>query len=182
MLKSNRYHPNIKEIISLNNLAVEYHKENNLQQAYKVCMKIYELDPAPDLLKQSIDLGLKHMRYHLILGEIYYKNGNYVAAQKILNNLKSLGKHFSDKYIMLAKIHLQNEDYSKALKEYEEMTIECPQRFQSILNGLLEIINHDPFIERSYELLHNLYKKRGREALLIPEFKRKVEKGEPNRQ
>ena len=182
MLKSNRYHPNIKEIISLNNLAVEYHKENNLQQAYKVCMKIYELDPAPDLLKQSIDLGLKHMRYHLILGEIYYKNGNYVAAQKILNNLKSLGKHFSDKYIMLAKIHLQNEDYSNALKEYEEMTIECPQRFQSILNGLLEIINHDPFIERSYELLHNLYKKRGREALLIPEFKRKVEKGEHNRQ
>lgn len=182
MLKSNRYHPNIKEIISLNNLAVKYHKENNLQQAYKACMKIYELDPAPDLLKQSIDLGLEHMRYHMILGEIYFKNGNYVAAQKILNNLKSLGKHFSDKYIMLAKIHLQNEDYSKALKEYEEMTIECPQRFQSILNGLLEIINHDPFIERSYELIHNLYKKRGRESLLIPEFKRMVEKGEHDRQ
>jgi tetratricopeptide (TPR) repeat protein len=182
MLKSNRYHPNIKEIISLNNLAVECHKEDNLQQAYKACMKIYELDPAPDLLKQSINLGLKHMRYHLILGEIYYKNGNYAAAQKILNNLKSLGKHFSDKYIMLAKIHLQNADYSKALQEYEEMTIECPQRFQSILNGLLEIINHDPFIERSYELLHNLYKKRGKEALLIPDFKRKVEEDEHNRQ
>src|SRR3972149_7214051 len=153
MLKSNRYHPNIKEIISLNDLAVNYYKEKNMQKAYKVCREIYELEPAPDILKQSIDLGIEHMRYHMILGEIYYKKGNYPEARKILNSMKSLGKHFSDKYIILAKIHLKNEDCIKALLEYEEMTNECPQRFKSILNGLLDIINQNPFVERSYELL-----------------------------
>lgn len=182
MLKSNRYHTNIKEIISLNNLAVKYYKEKNIQKAYKVCREIYELEPAPDILKQSINLGIEHMHYHMILGETYYKKGNYAEAQKILNNLKSLGKHFSDKYIFLAKIHLKNDDYTKALLEYEEMTKECPQRFKSILNGLLDIINQYPFVERSYELLHNLYKNRGKEASLIPEFKRKVEEDEHNRQ
>ncbi len=182
MLKSNRYHTNINELISLNNLAVKYYKEKNIQKAYKVCRKIYELEPAPDILKQSINLGIEHMRHHMILGEIYYKNGNYPEAQKILNSLKSLGKHFSDKYIFLAKIHLKNDNYTKALLEYEEMTKECPQRFKSILNGLLDIINQYPFVERSYELLHNLYKNRGKEDSLIPEFERKVKEDEHNRQ
>ena len=182
MLKSNRYHPNIKEIISLNDLAVNYYKEKNMQKAYKVCREIYELEPAPDILKQSIDLGIEHMRYHMILGEIYYKKGNYPEARKILNSMKSLGKHFSDKYIILAKIHLKNEDCIKALLEYEEMINDCPQRFKSILNGLLDIINQYPFVERSYELLHNLYKKRGKEASLISDFKRRVEEDEHNRQ
>lgn len=182
MLKSNRYHPNIKEIISLNNLAVKYHKGKNIQKSFEACRKIYELEPAPDILKQSIDLGIEHMRYHMILGEIYYKKGNYTEAQKIFNSLKSLGKHFSDKYIFLAKIHLKNDDCTKALLEYDEMTKECPQRFKSILNGLLDIINQYPFVEKSYELLHNLYKKRGKEDSLISDFKRKVEKDEHNRQ
>lgn len=182
MFKSNRYHPNIKEIISLNDLAVKYYEENQIQKAYEVCRKIYELEPAPDILKQSIDLGTEHMRYHLILGEFYYKKGKYAEAQKILNSLKPLGKHFSDRYIILAQIHLRNEDYTKALLEYEEMTNECPQRFKSILNGLLDIISQYPFVERSYELLLNLYKKRGKEDLLIPAFERKAEKDEHNRQ
>ena len=182
MLKSNSYHTNINELISLNNLAVKYYKEKNIQKAYKVCRKIYELEPAPDILKQSINLGIKHMRHHMILAKIYYKNGNYPEAQKILNSLKSLGKHFSDKHIFLAKIHLKNDNCTEALLEYEEMTKECPQRFKSILNGLLDIINQYPFVEGSYKLLHNLYKNRGKEDSLIPEFERKVKEDEHNRQ
>ncbi|MBC8552402.1 MAG: protein kinase [Candidatus Brocadiales bacterium] len=182
MSKSNRYHPNIKEIIALNDLAVEYYENKDFQKAHKACVKIYELEPAPDILRQSVDLGTHHMRYHMILGETYYRNGNLPEAIKILNRLKSLGKHFSNKYIVLAKIHLKNGDYTKALQEYEEMTVECPQRFKSILNGLLDIINLNPFIERSYKLLHNLYRKRGKEESLIPDFKRKIEKDVNNRQ
>lgn len=182
MLKSNRYHTDIKEIVSLNDLAVTYYEEKKIQKAYEVCRKIYELEPAPDILKQSIDMGTEHMRYHLILGEFYYKQGKYAEAQKILNRLKPLGKHFSDRYIILAQIHLRNENCTKALLEYEEMTNECPQRFKSILNGILDIINQYPFAERSYELLLNLYKKRGKENSLIPAFERKVEEDKHNRQ
>lgn len=182
MLKSNRYHPDIKKIISLNDLAVKYYEDKKLQKAYEVCREIYELEPAPDILKQSIDMGTEHMRYHLILGEFYYKKGKYAEAKKILNSLKTLGKHFSDRYIILAQIHLRNEDYTKALQEYEEMTNECPQRFKSILNGLLDIISQYPFVERSYELLLNLYRKRGKESSLIPAFERKAEKDKNNRQ
>ncbi len=182
MSKTNRYHPNIKKIISLNKLAVEYYDDNDLQEAYNTCMKIYELEPAPDILRQSVDLGTHHMRYHMILGEICYINGDFPKAIKILNRLKSLGKHFSDKYIVLAEIHLKNGDCIKALQEYEEMTAECPQRFKSITRGLLEIIKTDPFIEQSYKQLHSLYKKRGKEDSLISDFKYKAEGDEHNRQ
>ncbi len=182
MHKTERYHPNIKEIISLNDLAVEHYNKKEFHKAQKACMKILELDPAPDILRQSIDLGIEHMRYHMILGEIYYKNGNHTEAIKKLNRLKSLGKHFSNKYIFLAKIHLKKDNYTKALQEYEEMIVECPQRFKSILNGLLDIINQYPFVTKPYELLHYLYRKRGKEASLIADFKRIVEKDEHNRQ
>ena len=76
MSKANRNHPNIKEIKSLNDLAVEYYENKEFQKAHKVCIKIYELEPAPDILRQSVDLGTHHMRYHMILGETYYRNGN----------------------------------------------------------------------------------------------------------
>ena len=182
MSQSNRYHPNIKKIISLNKLAEEYYDNDDLQKAYKACMKIYELEPAPDILRQSVDLGTQHMRYHVILGEICYINGDFSKAIKIMNRLKSIGKHFSDKYIVLANIHLKNGDYTKALQEYEEMTVECPQRFKSVKSGLLEIIKLNPFIERSYKQLHDLYKKRGKEDSLISDFKHKAKGDEHNRQ
>jgi len=182
MSQSNRYHPNIKKIISLNKLAEEYYDNDDLQKAYNVCMKIYELEPAPDILRQSVDLGTQHMRYHVILGEICYINGDFSKAIKIMNRLKSIGKHFSDKYIVLANIHLKNGDYTKALQEYEEMTVECPQRFKSVKSGLLEIIKLNPFIERSYKQLHDLYKKRGKEDSLISDFKHKAKGDEHNRQ
>lgn len=182
MSQSNRYHPNIKKIISLNKLAEEYYDNDDLQKAYKACMKIYELEPAPDILRQSVDLGTEHMRYHVILGEICYINGDFPKAIKIMNRLKSIGKHFSDKYIVLANIHLKNGDYTKALQEYEEMTVECPQRFKSVKSGLLEIIKLNPFIERSYKQLHDLYKKRGKEDYLISDFKHKAKGDEHNRQ
>ncbi len=182
MSKTDRYHHDIKKIISLNKLAVEYYDDNDLEKAYNTCMKIYELEPAPDILRQRVDLGTHHMRYHMILGEICYINGNYPKAIKILNRLKSLGKHFSDKYIVLAKIHLENGDCMKALQEYEEMTVECPQRFKSISSGILKIIKTDPFIEQSYKQLYNLYKKRGKEDSLISEFIERVQGDEHNRQ
>ncbi len=182
MSQSNRYHPNIKKIISLNKLAEEYYDNDDLQKAYKACMKIYELEPAPDILRQSVDLGTEHMRYHVILGEICYINGDFPKAIKIMNRLKSIGKHFSDKYIVLANIHLKNGEYTKALQEYEEMTVECPQRFKSVKSGLLEIIKLNPFIERSYKQLHDLYKKRGKEDYLISDFKHKAKGDEHNRQ
>ncbi|MBT3877935.1 MAG: protein kinase [Candidatus Scalindua sp.] len=181
MPKINRFHPKNNEIISLNNLAVECYNNKELEKAQNICLKIYKLDPEPDMLRQHIDLGIQNMRFHMILSEIYYKSANYPEAIKILNRLKALGKHFSDKHVLLAKIYLKKKDYTKALQEYEEMTIECPQRFKSILTGLLDIINLDPFIERSYELLHNLYKKRGKEDSLISDFKCKVANDKYNR-
>jgi len=122
------------------------------------------------------------MRYHVILGEICYINGDFPKAIKIMNRLKSIGKHFSDKYVVLANIHLKNGDYTKALQEYEEMTVECPQRFKSVKSGLLEIIKLNPFIEQSYKQLHDLYKKRGKENSLISDFKHKAKGDEHNRQ
>lgn len=174
MLKSNHYRPNIKKIIPLNELAVKYRKQNNLREAYKICKQIYELDPAPDILKQSVNLGVEHMRYHLILGEILYLENNFIKAQKILNSLKPLGKSLSDKYLILAKIHLKNKDYTKALQEYEDMIITCTHRFKAILNGLLSVIKQNPFIERSYKLIFMLYKNRGMESSVLSELKHKL--------
>ncbi len=62
MSKSNQYRPNMKEVISLNDLAVEYYDNKEFQKAHKTCVKIYELEHAPDILRQSVDLGKHNMR------------------------------------------------------------------------------------------------------------------------
>ncbi|MBT5306260.1 MAG: hypothetical protein HOL31_14405 [Candidatus Scalindua sp.] len=76
MPKINRFHPKNNEIISLNNLAVECYNNKELEKAQNICLKIYKLDPEPDMLRQHIDLGIQNMRFHMILSEIYYKSAN----------------------------------------------------------------------------------------------------------
>ncbi len=176
MLKSNRYRSDQKKIISLNELAVKYRKQNNFKDAYEICKQLYDLDPAPDIMRQSVNLGIEHMRYHLIFGEILYLEHHFKQAMKVLNSLKPLGHALSEKYLILAKIHLINNDCIKALEEYDEMITTCKHRFTTILDGLLDVMKKDPFIERSYKLIFRLYKTRGVESEAIAGLGRKLKK------
>ena len=145
----------------LNDLAVAYKKIGRDKDAFLVCQKIYENYPISDILKESINVGIRHMRYHLVMGELLYLRGDYEEALHILNQLKLIGSHFSDKFYILAKIYIKKGLIDKALDEYRNLFHLCPHRHMTALKGFVEIIELDPLNESAYKSLYEAYKKKG---------------------
>src|SRR3989339_213662 len=150
-----------EDIKILNVLAVAYRRKRMTDDAFKVCEKIYFLYPESRILKQSINLGIRYMRYHQIMGEILYKKGEYENALKIFDNLKSMGSHFSDKFYLSARIYTEQKKYDLALNEYQSLIKKCPHRIDDAIEGLLELIRADAANERAYTILYETYRTEG---------------------
>jgi len=154
----------------LNDLAVAYKKIGRDHDAFLVCQKIYENYPTYDILKESINLGIRYMRYHLVMGELLYVKGEYDESLRILNQLKLIGSHFSDKFYILAKIYIKQGLIDKALDEYRNLFHLCPHRHGTALKGFVEIIELDPLNESAYKSLYDTYKKKGLLDKAISEY------------
>ncbi|MBI2472031.1 MAG: protein kinase [Planctomycetes bacterium] len=150
-----------EDVKILNDLAVAYRRKQMIDDAFKVCERIYFLNPESDIIKQSINLGIRYMRYHQIMGEILYRNGEYEKALKIFDSLKSLGSHFSDKFYLAAKIYTGQKKYDLALNEYQNLIKKCPHRIDDAIEGLLELIRADAANERAYNILYETYRAEG---------------------
>lgn len=157
-------------IKALNDLAVAYKKTGRDNDAFLVCQKIYENYPISDILKESINIGMRYMRYHLVMGELLYGKGEYDESLHILNQLKLIGSHFSDKFYILAKIYIKKGLFDKALDEYRNLFHLCPHRHGTALKGFVEIIELDPLNESAYKSLYDTYKKRGLLDKAISEY------------
>lgn len=154
----------------LNDLAVAYKKIGRNNDAFLVCQKIYENYPISDILKESINVGIRHMRYHLVMGELLYLKGEYEEALHILNQLKLIGSHFSDKFYILAKIYIKKGLIDKALDEYRNLFHLCPHRHTTAIKGFVEIIELDPLNESAYKSLYEAYQKKGLLDKAIAEY------------
>ncbi|MBI5677933.1 MAG: tetratricopeptide repeat protein, partial [Planctomycetes bacterium] len=150
-----------EDIKILNDLAVAYRRKKMTDDAFKVCQKIYFLYPESRILKQSMNLGIRYMRYHQIMGEILYIKGEYEKALEIFDSLKCLGSHFSDKFYLSARIYAEQKRYDLALNEYQSLIKKCPHRIDDAIEGLLELIRADAANERAYTLLYETYRTEG---------------------
>ena len=150
-----------EDIKILNDLAIAYRNKKMLEESFKVCDRIYSANPVHDILKQSINLGIRYMRYHMVMGEILYKKGEYEKALKIFDSLKILGSHFSDKFYLAARIYTKQKKYDLALNEYHSLVKKCPHRINDIIKDLLELIKVDATHEMAYNILYEAYNKEG---------------------
>ena len=150
-----------EDIKILNDLAVAYRRKNMMENAFKVCEKIYFLNPDADIIKQCINLGIRYMRHHQIMGEILYEKGDYKKALKIFDSIKSLGSHFSDKFYLAARIYTKQKRYDLALNEYQSLIKKCPHRIDDAIEDLLELIRADATNERAYNILYEVYRTEG---------------------
>lgn len=145
-----------EDVHVLNDLAVAYSKKDMYDDAYKVCKRIYDLDPKPDYTKQSMEIGVRHMRHHMVMGECYFKKGMYKDALQIFRRLKVLGPQFSEKYLFSAKIHLKEGLPTDAIVELNEMVERTKRRRSSVKEVLDEIINEYPVCEKAYDFMYDL--------------------------
>jgi len=162
------------DIKVLNDLAVAYKRKNMTDEAFKVCQRIYSLNPDPDIMKQSVNLGVRYMRHHPIYGEILYKKGEYEKSLKVFDALKPIGSHFSDIFYIPAKIYTNQKKYDLALNEYQNLIEKCTRRLDDAVKGLLEFIKEDASHERAYNLLFDAYTKKGRLQDEVSSYERAV--------
>ncbi len=145
------------DIRAHNDLAYAYYHKKNYDRAMALCENIYALEPDVDVTVQAKTLGAQNIRYHEVLGEIYYIKGRDDEALKILEPLKALGKVFAKKYSVPAKIYIRREDFAAAAKEYAAMAVKCPRHSDEATTGLSDIIDLDPLHEVPYQELFRTY-------------------------
>ncbi len=151
-----------EDIKVLNDLAVAYKRKNMAEEALKVCQRIYSIDPDPDIMKQSVNLGVRYMRHHQIYGEILYKKGEYSKALKIFDIIKPVGTHFSDIFYIPARIYTKQKKYDLAINDFKNLIDKCSRRIDDAIRGILDLIKEDPPNERAYALLYEAYNKKER--------------------
>lgn len=163
-----------EDIRILNDLAVAYRRKKMIDDAFKVCDRIYSLNPNPDIVKQSMSLGVRYMRHHQVMGEILYEKGEYEQSLKIFNSLKPLGSYFSDKFYLAARIYIKQKKYALALSEYQNLIKKCPHRIDDAVEELLELIKEDATNEDAYNILYEAYNKKGTLQEEIPFYEGSV--------
>ncbi len=146
-----------KDIKVLNDLACAYFNKKDYERSLAICETIYEIAPPDNLSLQAKNLGVRYMRHHEVLGEIYYLKGRDRDALKTFELLKTLGNIFSKKYSLSAKIHIRQGNFEGALKEYRDMADNCPRHLNEATNGLLDLVERDPLNEACYETLFRIY-------------------------
>ncbi|MBL7075675.1 protein kinase [candidate division KSB1 bacterium] len=170
----------IDDIKVLNDIAVAYRRLDRIDEAFQVCQRIYSLYPEPDLIKQSVDPGIRYMRHHQILGEIYYLKGNYDEALKIFDKLKVLGDRFSDKFLLTAKIYRKQKRFNEAAREYRNMITQCPKRIDSVIKGTLELATEDPTNEETYLALYEAYSHKGLLKRVVADLETRLSRDDEN--
>ena len=146
-----------KDIKVLNDLACAYFNKKDYERSLAICEAIYEIAPPDNLSLQVKKLGVRYMRHHEVLGEIYYLKNRYRDALKTFEPLKTLGNVFSKKYSISAKIHIKHSNFEGAVKEYRDMAINCPRHLNETTSGLLDLVERDPLNEACYETLFRIY-------------------------
>ncbi|MFH1242018.1 MAG: tetratricopeptide repeat protein [Pseudomonadota bacterium] len=141
----------------LNDLACAYYNKGDYERAFSLCQSLYELNPQRDLHVQARELGIRYMRHHEVLGELYYLRGRDRDALEVFGRLKELGPVFSRKYSLSAKIYLRRKDFGAALKEYSDMAVNCPRHLNEAAEGLLDLVDIDPLNEGPYRSLFEIY-------------------------
>lgn len=141
----------------LNDIAYAYYNKQDYDRAFALCKTIYELNPSQDLAAQAHELGIRYMRHHEILAELYYLRNRDQEALEILERLKALGPVFSKKYSLSAKIYMRRKNYEAAAKEYLGMAVNCPRHFNEAADGLLDLVEIDPLNDAPYRAFFEIY-------------------------
>lgn len=145
-----------EDVHVLNDLSVAYNKKEMHEDAYKVCKRIYELNPKPDMAKQSIEIGVRYMRHHLVMGECYFYKKMFKEALEIFQKLNVIGKQFSERYIFAANIHLKEGHPNDAIAALREMMEQTRRKIDHVRAVLNEIIKKYPYNEKAYLFLHDI--------------------------
>jgi tetratricopeptide (TPR) repeat protein/tRNA A-37 threonylcarbamoyl transferase component Bud32 len=165
------------DIKALNDLAEAYHQKGMLNEALETCKKIDRLHPVTDFSRQVASLGVRYMRYHLVYAHVLYARKRYDEAMQVIERLRFLKGHLSDKFHLAAQIHLVRGHVDQAVSEYEQMWKVRQDRADKIVKNLQAIIVKHPRGVKAHRLLQEIQKSRGQLQAMAAEWEKAVRGG-----
>lgn len=166
----------VEDVCVLNDLAVAYYREKRFDEAYKVCNRIHDRNPKPDIMKQSMDMGIRYMRHHQVYMDLLFRHGKYREALQLCESLKALGSQYSEKYIIAAKVYFKWRQYNETLQEFRMLIEKIPRRFDDAYKELKSILLVEP-LEQGYNLLYDFFEKKGDVNVRIQQCEDKIKSG-----
>lgn len=167
---------NIEDICVLNDLAVAYYRKNRFDEAYKICNRIYDQNPKPDVMKQSMGMGIRYMRHHQIYADLLFRHNRYEEALQICESLKPLGTQYSEKYILAAKIYMKWQFFNEALQEFRALIEKIPRRFDDAFKELKSTLLVQP-VEQGYNLLYDAFEQKREVPARVNQCEDKIKSG-----
>lgn len=165
-----------EDMCVMNDLAVAYYRTKRMDEAYKVCKRIYDENPQPDIMKQNMSVGIRYMRHHQVFADLLYRHNRLEEALKLCESLKPLGKQYPEKYTIGAKVYLKWQMYAEALQEFRALVDKYPRRFDEAFKELKNILSVLP-LEQGYDLLYDIYEKKGDITTRIKQCEDKIKSG-----
>ncbi len=166
----------VEDVSVLNDLAVAYYRKKRFDDAYKVCNRIYDRTPKPNIMKQSMDMGIRYMRHHQVYADLLFRHGRYQEALQLCESLKPLGSHYSKKYIIAAKVYLKWRKFNEAFQEFRTLIEKIPRCFDDAYRELKSLLLSEP-LEQGYNLLYDVLEQRGEVPTRIKECEDKIKSG-----
>jgi class 3 adenylate cyclase len=116
------------------------------------------------------------MRYHEVLGLLYFKRKQFEPALKVFSDLKGLGSLFAKKYSVSAQIYVDQKRFDLAVNEYRDMAEAREDRIAEVITGLNQLLEIEPLCLEAYRALCDIYQKSGRISAVIHGFEAVLQK------
>lgn len=125
---SNR-EPSQEEVLAI--LDARIHKHPNDAKLYHDRANIYlkdnRVNDAISDLMRAVDLDKKNVKYHLLLGDAYFANGDVEHSYKTIQKAIDLDPDNQEAYLKLGEIAYYSRDYDRALESLGKVTAKDPQ-------------------------------------------------------
>jgi tetratricopeptide (TPR) repeat protein len=162
------------DIRLLNDLAIAYYQVKDWDRVIEVYQRIKAIEPWPDLMKQQSELTVRYMRYHAVMGEALYRQGDLDQALSIFNDLKAVGSRFSDKYYFSGRIHTKMGDFRMALLGFKGMIANVTARMRDVVRRLSELIDATPDQAGVYPQLYKACQHKERVEHYLSRYKKEM--------
>ena len=118
-----------EEILNVLDLKIHKHpKDDNLYyDRAKIYMKLDRYNDAIADLSRAVSLNDKETKYHMLLGDAYFANGDVEHSYKSLQRVLELEPESTEAYLKLGEIAYYSRDYDRAMDNLSKVTAKDPQ-------------------------------------------------------
>ena len=129
-----------EEILNVLDIKIHKHpKDDNLYyDRAKIYLKLDRVNDAIADLSRAVSINDKEIKYHMLLGDAYFANGDVEHSYKSLQRVLELEPESTEAYLKLGEIAYYSRDYDRAMDNLSKVTAKDPQnRTALFMKGLV---------------------------------------------